>query len=483
MNIVEFMDSDALTPGSFEGESWEPWRAVLSAAFGLPMDVKQLGLFENLAGGRKPPDKRVRELWVVAGRRSAKSLVSAAVAVYLATIGAEIDGTLKKLAFGERGVVSILAVDRKQAGVAFGYVRGLLEASPTLSQMVERLRAEAIDLKNGTTIEVATNSYRAVRGRTLIACLLDECAFYRDADTANPDVETYRAVLPPLATTGGLLVGVSSPYAKRGLLYSKHQRHFGKDGDILVVQGATRDFNNTIDQRLISEAEQDDPEAAIAEWGGQFRSDVSGFLARDLVEQAVRSAPLERPYDRRFQYAAFADPAGGGSDEFSIAIGHSEDDRAVVDVVRARRGTPATIVAEYAALLGEYNVRRIYADRYAGSWPSDEFRRHGIDCRSIGKSKSDLYVDVLSVFNSDRVELPPDDRLVAQFVGLERRTSRGGRDSVDHGPGAHDDRSNAAAGVITLTSIKRKRELRVLMSDDDRRELEDRLLPPAQRVL
>ena len=33
-------------------------------------------------------------------------------------------------------------------------------------------------------------------------------------------------------------------------------------------------------------------------------------------------------------------------------------------------------------------------------------------------------------------------------LGLERRTSRGGRDSVDHSPGGHDDVANAAAGAI-----------------------------------
>jgi hypothetical protein len=39
-------------------------------------------------------------------------------------------------------------------------------------------------------------------------------------------------------------------------------------------------------------------------------------------------------------------------------------------------------------------------------------------------------------------------RLHAQLVGLERRTARGGRDSIDHAPGAHDDLANAAAGAL-----------------------------------
>jgi hypothetical protein len=47
------------------------------------------------------------------------------------------------------------------------------------------------------------------------------------------------------------------------------------------------------------------------------------------------------------------------------------------------------------------------------------------------------------------VEIPPDDRLVNQLIGLERRTARGGRDSIDHSPGSHDDRANVIAGLVS----------------------------------
>jgi hypothetical protein len=55
------------------------------------------------------------------------------------------------------------------------------------------------------------------------------------------------------------------------------------------------------------------------------------------------------------------------------------------------------------------------------------------------------------------VDLLEDARLFAQIVGLERRTARGGRDSIDHAPGAHDDVANAVAGVVdVLTASKSK---------------------------
>jgi hypothetical protein len=61
-----------------------------------------------------------------------------------------------------------------------------------------------------------------------------------------------------------------------------------------------------------------------------------------------------------------------------------------------------------------------------------------------------LFRDFLPLLNSGRVLLPKSERLVNQLVGLERRTTRGGRDSIDHGPGGHDDLANAVAGAADL---------------------------------
>jgi hypothetical protein len=46
------------------------------------------------------------------------------------------------------------------------------------------------------------------------------------------------------------------------------------------------------------------------------------------------------------------------------------------------------------------------------------------------------------------VQLLDNQRLIGQLLGLERRTIRGGRDSIDHVPGANDDVINAAAGAL-----------------------------------
>jgi hypothetical protein len=93
----------------------------------------------------------------------------------------------------------------------------------------------------------------------------------------------------------------------------------------------------------------------------------------------------------------------------------------------------------------------------AGEWPREQFRKRGVEYWPAGKPKSDLYLSLAPPINSGRVDLLDSDRLTAQLCGLERRTARGGRDSIDHPPGGHDDLANAVAGAIHMTLTARRR--------------------------
>jgi hypothetical protein len=74
----------------------------------------------------------------------------------------------------------------------------------------------------------------------------------------------------------------------------------------------------------------------------------------------------------------------------------------------------------------------------------------GIGYEVATKSKSELYVAFLPLLTSQMVELVDQPRLIQQIVGLERRTARGGRDTVGHPPNGHDDLANVVAGVSAM---------------------------------
>jgi hypothetical protein len=57
----------------------------------------------------------------------------------------------------------------------------------------------------------------------------------------------------------------------------------------------------------------------------------------------------------------------------------------------------------------------------------------------------------LLLLNSRTVALLTNERLERQLLSLERRTTRGGRDAIDHPRGGRDDLANAVAGALVMS--------------------------------
>jgi hypothetical protein len=419
-------DFMALFP-EFRAPSWAGWRAVLA----------------RLTPG-------VREFYGVIGRGAGKSRIVALLACWAAARDYH-------RAPGERIYVGIFAPDRKQAAITFRYVLGLLRAVPELAALIVAEIRERVELANGVIIEVITASLAAPRGRAYALAIIEEAAFLPPDQSANPDIELLRAVRPALARVpGSLLAVVSSPYARRGVLYQAWQRYHGQpDGAVVLVQSPTLALNPTFDAAAVATAYAEDEAAARAEYGAEFRTDVESFVRREVVEAGVVPGRYELPPRADVSHRGFVDPAGGsGEDSFGGVIAHAElrDGRrvAVVDALREIRPpfSPEAVTADLAALFRAYGITEVTGDRYAGEWPREQFRKHGVIYTVAERPKSDLYRDALPALNAGAVELLDHPRLLGQLSALERRTSRGGRDSIDHAPGGHDDLANVVCGVI-----------------------------------
>lgn len=442
-------------------DTFAAWHVVHKALFGEAMDAAELATFTEITGRTEAPTTPAAEAYIVVGRRGGKDVNAAALVAYLATIGADQLGFLDRLVKGESGVVQLIAVDRRQAKVCLGYLRAYFD-QPLLAQMVAKSTAEGLELTNGLAIEITTNDARTSRGRTVVAAVFDELAHWSAENSANPDQDVYNAVKPAMATIpGAMLIGISSPYARRGLLWKKHKRHFGKPGNVLIVQAPTWRMNPTIkrDGEFLTEAFADDPASAAAEYGAQFRSDIEAFVSLEVVEACVERGVFERPPVAGVTYSAFVDAAGGsGGDSMTLAISHregdSDDDLIVIDAVRERTSpfSPEAVVDEFCALLKAYGIHSVTGDRWGSEFVREQFRKRGVAYDIAEKVKSDLYLNALPVLNSGRVVLLDDDKTIAQLVALERRTARGGRESIDHPPSGKDDRVNAVAGAMSIAA-------------------------------
>jgi hypothetical protein len=468
--ILQAIDHPALFRPHFIGPSWNAWRAFLAALTAEEMTPEELTTYRACTGRTEPPAEPFAEAALIVGRRGGKSRVLALVAVTLATMR----DYEPFLAPGEVATIAVLAANRAQARSIFRYVSGLLKAVPPLAALIEDETNEAISLNNRVVIEISTASFRTTRGYSFAAVLCDEIAFWRqDESSANPDVEILRALRPGMASIpGSILLLASSPYAKRGELYAAYRRHFGKDtARVLVWKADTATMNPRIDPAIIAEAYESDPEAARAEYGADFRDDLADFITREAIDAITCQDRRELPPEPGIAYAGFCDPSGGASDAMTLAIAHLQGDVGVLDEVLEIRPPfdPDAAVAECAALLRRFGIARVIGDRYAGLWPVARFAAHGITFEQSARPKNDLYHDFLPLANAKRVELLDVPRLAAQLIGLERRTARSGRDSIDHTPGAHDDVANAVCGVLVGLDLDRRPALirqNQLLADD-----------------
>ncbi len=456
MNILEAIQDKALFRPAFRDlASWRSWTIYLRALFGLPgIAGEDLKLFQECTGLNEPPGERVRESFVICGRRSGKSFISALVSVFLACF----KDWAPFLSPGERGWIFIIAVDKAQAGIIRRYIGGLLHGSAILRAMVEKETVEAIDLKNGVSLSVKTCNFRSLRGYTVLCAIMEEVAFWRSEESANPDREVLAALRPALSTIPeGLLIGISTPYGRSGVLWEQFKSGFGQAGRPLVWRADTRTMNPTIDQGLIDKAIAEDPELAKSEWLAEWRSDLSAFLSGEAIEACVIPGRFELPRIAETQYHAFIDPSGGRSDSFTLGIAHREESgKVILDVLRERKPPfqPQGVVAEFANVLKSYNCTAATSDRYAGEWVTEAFVKHDISIKPAEQTASELYLEFLPLISGGQVEMLDIKRLVSQLAGLERRTRAGGKDLVTHYQGGHDDVANAAAGACVIAAPK-----------------------------
>ena len=464
VSILDVMDDPALFGPRFAGPSWWPWRVALKAIFGLPLDAIEIALFQ-LISGRATADvaTAIRIVWLLCGRRAGKTVIAALCAVYLSCFR-----RYPALVPGEIGVGMLIAADRSQARVLYRYILALLEV-PLLQQMiVGKPTMRGITLRNlaGNLVqlEVHTCSWRSTRGYTSIFAICDEVAAWRSEDSSNADHEVLNAILPTLLTTKGPLICLTSPFAKRGAPWDAFRQHFGRAHDpVLVLKAATGTMNPALaGDPVIAEAYRDDPVAAAAEFGAEFRSDIQSYVDPAVIQALVVRDRASVPWSLHVRaYHAFADMAGGsGQDSATLAIAHldSRSNKVILDVLLERRPlfSPESVVAEFATTLKAYGIRKVIADRFAGDWPRERFRVHGIAYESTALPSSQIYAEVLPLFNAGDVQLLDHARLVRQLCDLDRRPGVAARDLIAHPKGGHDDLAVAASGAFLLVAARRR---------------------------
>jgi hypothetical protein len=435
----------------------------LGAVYGLPLDADEQAIFREHTGRTvyAPPAGGYREAVAVVGRQSGKTRIAATLAAFEAvTATPEPDGT-------ETYALLVSQDARAALRAVFSYAVAPFDTVPALARMVpsgwrslwrRARRADSLTLDTGVRIAAYPCRPASVRGIRAHVVVCDELAFYRSTELVPLDREMLRAVRPTLATTGGRLIVLSSPYGQSGALWDLHRRHYGRDDSTtLVWQASAPAMNPTLPADYRARMERDDPEAYRSEVLGEFRAGVSTFLDPDALAACVADGVRERAPEPGRSYVAHYDASGGRRDAAALAVAHAEGERGVLDVVRAWPAphNPAGVIAEAAETLRRYRVGAVQVDRFAGEFPREQFRAHGVAARVADADTSATYLGLLPLVQAGRVVLLEVPELLRELRGLERRRGSSGRDRVDHVPGAHDDRAAAVAGAVVLAARER----------------------------
>jgi len=457
------------------GLSLSPYqRTLLKAIHGELLSREEFAIWRSATDRATYPGHPFAEVTCICGARSGKdSRIMVPLVVHSALFGNH-EATGDPERQGEPIVIPIVAQDARAAkGVAFAYLKAAFER-PMLRPYVDGPpQASAIKLKNGISIEVFSSTAAAVRGYSIPMGVMDEPAFYSLEGASDSDVERQAAIRRGMMafTSPTLLLKISTPYLKSGVLYNDFTKYYGKDDPTRLVWKATSlQMNPSLNAERIAAQIEDDPERGRREYEAEWHDSSESFLASDWVDRVVERGmygPRPERVAMGVKYIVTGDFSGGRRDEDVVAVGHGESHTGekvfILDALQGWHGDTSSresIIIEAAALAKTYHQDVIWGDSYAGDWIVDAFKRHGITYRQPEHKMPDgemkrltaslAYLQLPPLFSMAQIVLLDDPLLVRQLKMLERHAMPGGIDKVTHPLNGHDDRANAFALCATI---------------------------------
>jgi hypothetical protein len=347
------------------------------------------------------------------------------------------------LAPGETATSLVVGPDLRLARQALRYARGAVDSVSELAAMVVADTTDSFTLEREDGHRVAlealpaTRGGSALRGRSLLAVVLTEAAFFRDEDSGSVnDADVFRAVLPRVLPGGKVLLE-STPWLEAGLTYELFRDNHGEPKTALAVHAPTTLMRP--DERTLALVEKErarDPDNASREFDAEFLGGGAGVLfdpssinaavddRRPLVSQAPTGAALGWGADLALV-----------SDSSALAgVARVGERYELLELVERRptKGAPlklSTVVADFATTLRQHRSASFTADGHVRE-PAREFadaEKITIEAAPEGREgKWDTYSLVAKLFREGRLRLPRHPRLLAQLRAIVSRPMPGG---------------------------------------------------------
>lgn len=414
-------------------------RAVCRIADGLPLGdltahptvMRAVGDVDAL------PSEKPKEVFLLSGIRTAKSLTAACGAFHMA-----MTCDVSRLGPGEIPRVSVVSLKKDLADVVMQHLVGRIKASPLMRPfMLGEPTSESVMLRHpsGKPIEVAVVAgSRAGSGlvaRWSAGCIFDEFPRMVGGDDGVVNWDDMRQAVLLRLLDGCQLWHIGSPWAPYGPAYEVVTEYHGKpSAQRVVIRAPAPDMNPvTWTPEKIAEAKKD-PDAYRTDVMAEFASPEEALFSSESIDRCTRKTPAVVPPKLGNTYYAAMDPATRGNG-WTLAIATREGGHTVVVKACEWQGSrespldPGEVLAEIAGILASYGLQVIDTDQAMGDALVKLGRQVGLTlrpCTLNQNSRARRYLAIRTRLDSGEIELPPVARLRTDLLHLRKRVTPGG---------------------------------------------------------
>ncbi len=428
-------------------------QVIAKVAFGdynpNDLDSEERELALQLFGGLEdvPEDAR-RFVLLRLGRGSGKTTLCAAYAVYCAVTQPV------KVGPGDTPYVITIAPDKDTARLSISMAREMMRGQPALDRLIVSDEKTSITVRRPDGQQVKIEAFAAsrggssVRGRTILAFLLDEAEFFTSngddgRSYAVNDYDIFRALKPRLVRNGkGMMV--STPWPVETLMGTMFDRNWTKPTEGLAVCAPTilARGNDPDIVAMVEDEMRKDPENARREFFCEIDgTSGDGFFDITALKNAVTDGDFPAGYNRLWPVAAACD-LGFKNDSSSLCIVQFDGRKyhlAHMIEIRPKPGhplKPSEVIKKFAAAAKLYGCNHIISDGHYRESVKEHLTESDIglvDAPEGMKGKQDSFSRVRSVLHEGLVCLPDGPltkKLITQAKMVTAKAAPGGGLSI-----------------------------------------------------
>ncbi len=344
---------------------------------------------------------------LVTGRRWGKTEVAAIQALYYAVFRPQT----------RQGIVS---VTMDQARLAFDFALNMAMRQPLVWALVEKVRETPFPVmrfRHGSEITVRTTAREGIylRGHTFHRVIVDEADYLSERLIQE-------VIRMTLADVGGQLVLISTPKARRGLVYRELQRALAGDPTVYAQQGSTfenphidHDYIRSLHDRMTEAAWQREVEGLYVD------DDAAVFRWADIqaaYEATAWTLPVEPQRGRR--YVAGWDLAKTEDWTVGIVLDATERPYRLVHFERFQRQPWPFVAHRIREVHQRYQCHQTVIDATGvGVAVLDEVRDVAQGFVFTGRSKVDLLTNLQVALEKRELQFPFIRELVDELQAYE----------------------------------------------------------------